>query len=101
MNADTLLDALGLIDDRFLIPDERPGVISWRRGLTVLVAAVLIASMCIGTAMAVSEDFRSFVFSIFQIGTSDQPPIAEEKHPTEPGIHEVKIVSIDGEVNAW
>ena len=96
-----LLDAFGLIDDQFVVPEEKLRRISWRRGLTVLVAAVMIAAMCIGTAMAVSEDFRSFVFSIFRIETPDLPPIAEETHPTEPGLHEMDIVNIDGQVNAW
>ena len=101
MNADILLDAFGLIDDRFIIPDEKPRVISWRRSLTVLAAAVLMAAMCVGTVMAVSEDFRSFVFSIFRIETPEQPPADEETHPTEAGLHKMDIVNIDGEVNAW
>lgn len=101
MNADMMLDAFGLIDDRFVIPDEKPKIISWRRTLAVLVAAVLISAMCIGTAMAVSEGFRDFVFSIFRIETHDIPPATEEIHPTEPGLHEMDIVSIDGQVNAW
>lgn len=101
MNADMLLDAFGQIDDRFVVPEEKQRRISWRRSLTVLVAAVMIAAMCIGTAMAVSEDFRSFIFSIFRIETPDQPPTNEETHPTEPGLHEMDIVNIDGHVNAW
>lgn len=101
MKADMLLDAFGLIDDQFVVPEEKLRRISWRRGLTVLVAAVMIAAMCIGTAMAVSEDFRSFVFSIFRIETPDLPPIGEETHPTEPGLHEMDVVNIDGQVNAW
>ena len=101
MNADMLLDAFGQIDDRFVVPEEKPRRISWRRSLTVLVAAVMIAAMCIGTAMAVSEDFRSFIFSIFRIETPDQPPANEETQPTEPGLHEMDIVNIDGQVNAW
>lgn len=101
MNADVLLDAFGLIDDRFIVPEEKTRIIAWRRGLTILVAAVLMVAMCIGTAMAVSEEFRSFVFSIFRIESPDQPPAEEETHPTEPGLHKMDIVSIDGEVNAW
>lgn len=101
MNADLLLDAFGLIDDRFVVPEEAPRRISWRRSLTVLVAAVMIAAICIGTAMTVSEDFRSFVFSIFRMETPDHPPAGEETHPTEPGLHEMDIVNIDGQVNAW
>ena len=101
MNADVLLDAFGYIDDRFVVPEEKPRRISWRRSLTVLVAAVMIAAMCIGTAMAVSEDFRDFVFSIFRIETHDVPPAAEETHPTEPGLYEMDIVNIDGQVNVW
>lgn len=100
MNADTLLNAFGLIDDRFLVEDTKR-VISWQRRVALLTAAVLIAAMSMVTAMAVSEDFRSFVFSIFQIETQELPPAAEATHPTEAGLHEMDIVSIDGEVNAW
>lgn len=101
MNADIMLDAFGLIDDRFVIPDEKQKIIPWRRTLTVLVAAVLITAMCIGTTIAVSEGFRDFVFSIFRIETHDIPPATEETHPTEPGLHEMDIVNIDAQVNAW
>ena len=30
MNADVLLDAFGYIDDRFVVPEEKPRRISWR-----------------------------------------------------------------------
>lgn len=101
MNTDTLLDAFGLIDDRFLDCVQTPRVIPWRRRIAVLIAAVLLISMCIGTVMAVSEDFRSFIFSVFRIETPEQPPVHGETHPTQPILQEDGIVNIDGQVNAW
>lgn len=100
MKSDMLLDAFGLIDDRFLVEDTKQ-MISWRRRAAILAAAVLIVAMSMVTAMAVSEDFRSFVFSVFRIGTQEQAPVAEETLPTAPGLYEMDIVNIDGEVNAW
>lgn len=100
MNADMLLDAFGLIDDRFLM-EEHTHVIPWRRRFAVLIAAALIAAMCVGTAMAVSTEFREFVFSILRIDAPEEPPMADETQPTQPGLHEVDIVQIDGQVSAY
>lgn len=46
---------------------ERPRARSWRKGLVTLIAAILIAVLMAGTAMAVSPELRELVFRFFQI----------------------------------
>ena len=53
MNADILLDAIGLIDERFIVPQESICRVSWRRTLSVALAAVLILALCVGTLISV------------------------------------------------
>ena len=101
MNADILLDAIGLIDDRFVVPQEAVSRVSWRRTLSVALAAVLILALCMGTVMAVSPQFRDLVFAIFRTETHEQPPAGNaDSLPTEPGLQELDVVNFDGVVNA-
>lgn len=72
MNADVLLDAIGLLDDRYFETEVKTRVIPWRRRMIALVAAVLIVILSIGTVMAVSSDFRLMVFRFFRI---EQPVV--------------------------
>jgi len=66
MNRDVLLDAIGMVDDRFLSEDKLP-VKRHGRKLTVLLAAVVALLAMTVTAMAVSEDFRERIFTFFHI----------------------------------
>lgn len=46
---------------------EKTRVRPWRKGLVTLIAAILIAILTAGTAMAVSPELRELVFRFFQI----------------------------------
>ena len=101
MNADILLDAIGLIDERFIVPQESICRVSWRRTLSVALAAVLILALCVGTVMAVSPQFRDLVFAIFRIETHEQPPAGNaDLLPAKPGLQKLDVVNFDGVVNA-
>lgn len=103
MRPDNLLDAIGLLDDRFFEPEEKPSVVMWRRRSLVLVAAVLIV-LLIGTAMAVSPQLRERLFSVFNIETREHPPGSNghtrPEDDTPSGLREIDVVNIDGVVQA-
>ena len=67
MNPDTLLDAIGMLDDRHFESRKKNRMIPWRRRFVVLIAAVLIVILTVGTAMAVSPEFREMVFRFIRI----------------------------------
>ena len=67
MNPDKLLDAIGMLDDRYFEPERKPHMIPWRRRLIALVAAVLMLIASVGTAMAVSPEFRALAFRFLRI----------------------------------
>ena len=67
MNSEKLLDAIGLLDDRYLETERKTPVIPWRRRLIAFAAAVLMLILSVGTAMAVSEEFREAVFRFFLV----------------------------------
>lgn len=66
MNPDKLLDAIGLLDDRFFERERKERVIPWRRRVAFLIAAVLMIMLSVGTAMAVSPEFRELAFQFFR-----------------------------------
>ena len=108
MNAETLLDAIGMIDDGLLLEEHHPVIRTFRRRTMALIAAVITLLLATVTAMAVSEDFREIVFAVFNIQTHETPlvtqPIQEgttaaETNPSN--LREMGIVSIDDEVNAY
>lgn len=92
MNADKLLDAIGMVDDDLLVREEKRTVIPFRRKLIVLVAAVLILALSVGTVAAeegdfhqlrqeISQNVREFAESVekaflkvFKIETPEKPP---------------------------
>lgn len=92
MNADKLLDAIGMVDDDLLVREEKRTVIPFRRKLIILVAAVLILTFSVGTVAAeegdfqqlrqeVSQNIREFAESVekaflkvFKIETPEKPP---------------------------
>lgn len=67
MTPDKLLDAIGMLDDRYFEAPKRSHTVSLKRKFTALLAAVLIIILSIATAMAVSPDFRELVFRFFHI----------------------------------
>ena len=108
MNPDKLLDAFGMIDDRFLVSEKKVHAVPLRKRLLVLIAAILVFMLFVGTAMAVSKEFQELIFSIFSLQTHEQPPAANtDILPTEDGMNssqsglqEIDKVSIDGIVHA-
>ena len=129
MNADKLLDAIGMVDDDLLVQEKRT-VIPFRRKLIVLVAAVLILALSIGAATAEEGDFQQLrqgisqfaesmekVFlKVFNIETPEKPPEStlgpkpplnaettgpnETTRPSEPMLEYVTMVDIEGAVHA-
>ena len=67
MNPNKLLDAIGMIDDRHFESKKNNRIVPWRRKVVVLIAAVLMLTLMIGTAMAVSPEFREMVFRFIRI----------------------------------
>lgn len=67
MNPDKLLDAIGMLDDRYFEFKKKSRVVPWRRRFAALIAAVLMVIMTVGTAMAVSPAFRELVFRFLRI----------------------------------
>lgn len=67
MTPDKLLDAIGMLDERFFEEQHKPRIVSLKQKFTALLAAVLIIILSIATAMAVSPDFRELVFRFFHI----------------------------------
>lgn len=108
MNSDMLLDAFGMVDDRFLASEKKAHAAPFRRSMIALIAAVLLLALSLGTAMAVSPEFRELIFSIFHIETPEQPPAGKpnipptDNHidPPQSGLRELDVVDIDGVVHA-
>lgn len=103
MNPEKLLDAIGMLDDRHFEPETKTQIINYRRRFVVLIAAVLTIFLLVGTALAVSPDLRSTLFSILAIETPEHPPInSTDTLPTEGGssLHKINTVHIDEVVSA-
>lgn len=102
MNTDILLDAIGMIDDRFLVYEVRkPQRRVLRRGI-VLIAAVLLFMLGSITALAVSSDLRELIFSILHLQTEEVPPtVTTAPAETEAGaLQEFGTQEFDGQVTA-
>ena len=118
MTPDKLLDAIGMLDDRHFEAEKIVRITPWRRRLIALIAAVLMIALSVGAATAVSPEFRELIFSIFNIETHETPPAAtvettpseentvanvhpeENTEPSQSGLQEIDVVSIDGIVHA-
>lgn len=83
MNPEKLLDAIGLLDDRYFEPMKQTRLVPWRRRLIALAAAVLIVILSIGTVMAVSTEFRELVFRVLHI----EQELVVPTTPVTTGIH--------------
>lgn len=108
MRPDNLLDAIGMVDDRFLTIEKKTHTIAFSKKLIALIAAILIFTLFAGTAMAVNTEFRELVFSIFHIETHEQPPAGNTDILLPDGstvsslssLQQINIVDIDGVVQA-
>lgn len=108
MTPDKLLDAFGMVDDRYLVSQQSAYSKPLGRRLAALIAAVLLIALTVGTAMAASPEFRGLIFSFFQIETHEQPPAGnatalptqDSTEPSLPGLTSLDVVDIDGIVNA-
>lgn len=108
MNAEKLLDAFGMVDDRFFASEEKPRTAPLRKRRLILIAAILMFALSIGTAVAVSPDLQELIFTIFHIETHEQPPAGNADSlptqnttaPSQPGLRQLDVVSIDGVVYA-
>ena len=109
MDSNVLLDAIGMVDDVFLTEENVPVIRPVRR-IVVLIAAVVAVLAMMVTALAVSEDFREVIFSIFRIETPEVPPAPETVKPTQTqdtteenqhALREIGVVNIDDAVEAF
>lgn len=108
MNPDKLLDAIGMLDDRYFEVENKVSIVTWRRRLIILFAAVLVMILSVGTAMAVNLEFRTLIFSVFNIETHEQPPAGDMATlpaedgagPTKSSLQELDVINIDGVVHA-
>lgn len=109
MDRDVLLDAIGMVDDAFLTEEAVPAVRPVRRFAVLIAAAVALLAMTV-TALAVSEDFREIIFSIFRIETQEVPPGPDSTLPdmtedttgtSQHPLREMGVVNIDGGVNVF
>lgn len=115
MDANTLLDAIGMVDDRFLQEKQPRRTFSVRKKLVALLAAVMILGVSFGTVMAASQELPQLLegitsvgaqvervlISLFNIPTTERPP--ESTPSTEhPGLalRPVDVADIDGKVYA-
>lgn len=100
MNAKLFLNAMGDIEDTYIICAQRrlnhapAKVLSIKRIFTVALAAVLVLLCTVAAAMAISPEFREAVISLFQIGEAERVP------DIPAGANEVKQVTIGGKVSA-
>ncbi len=101
MNPEKLLDAIGLVDDRFFNTEKSVRRYSFRRKMIALIAAVLMIAASVGTAMAVSVEFRELIFSFFHIETHEKPPVSTEENTIpQSGLQKFAVTDIDGVVHA-
>lgn len=116
MNSMVLLDAIETIDDRFIISaQERMGYFSEtqtipltqrhnrtaRKALVCIAAVIALLLASFTVAMAVSEDFREFVFAIFNIETTETLPENNGEVLPNGGIVQIGESDIDEEVNTY
>lgn len=114
MNIDILADAIGQINDKYIVgaknnkicivvgDQESSGNITHhRRGRKVFIyiAAVIVFVLAsFVTAMAISEEFRETVFSVFHIETIEVIPSSGGNPDMNTTIEHISEVDIDGKV---
>lgn len=115
MNSELLLDAIGETRDEYIVSaGTRLGYITTntskslsrksrtpkRKALIGLAAAIILLLGSFVTAMAVSEDFREFIFSIFNIESPEKIPEADDADFDSP-LGQVGDANIDGAVTVY
>lgn len=109
MNPDKIMDAIGMVDDRFLTEDEEHRTVPFRRKLITLIAAVLALALSVGTVMAAGQEFpklgasiQKMFYTVFHIPTHEHPPeqMPNSTEPSQPPLQQIGVVDIDGVVNA-
>lgn len=110
MKVDILLDAIGKVDDAYIVSAGnriesssqkgtiRHGIIYRKAFLTAATIFLLLMSS-FTVAMAANEEFRNFVFHLFHISTTDNVlPLEEEPNQSEQ-IEGIGSTSIEDTVN--
>lgn len=124
MNSEKLMDAIGMVDDRFLADEKKGRLVPFRRKLIALIAAVVVLSLSLGSVMAATQEFpqlneqiekigeniQQMLFPIFHIETHEKPPegsvpvtlpsATDGTEPSGPVLEQIDVVNIDGAVNA-
>lgn len=114
MNVDSLVDAIGQIDDKYIaeakVADDRKSNgheirhsrrILGRKVSICIAAAIVFMLASFATAMAVSVEFREAVFSVFHIETSEVIPSMEVTPNLNSSIEHVSDANIDDKVNVY
>lgn len=117
MKADIILDAIEAIDDMHIISagaclgynaadtESKPGIVRRRRPvrktLVCIAAAIMLLLASFTVAMAVSEDFREFVFMIFNIETKETVPSYNGENVEGGTINKMGDTDIDDEVSVY
>jgi len=91
MKSEDLFDAIGMVDDRHLVPVKKSRRISVRRKVITLVAAVFLLMQMLVTALALNEDARQIIMEVvenlFRTETYTEPStpkFTRPQPPTEP-----------------
>lgn len=91
MKSEDLFDAIGMVDDRHLVPVKKSRRISVRRKVITLVAAVFLLMQMLVTALALNEDARQIIMEVvenlFRTETYTEPStpkFTRPQLPTEP-----------------
>ena len=117
MDADKLMDAIGMVDDRYLAEEKIFAFAPLRRKLIVLVAAVLAVGLTVVSAMAVGQELpqlregaQQMLIKILGIETHETPPTQGQSpaaptdpdgtEPSPPMLQQIDVVDIDGMVYA-
>ena len=94
MKSNRIFDAMGSVDDRYILSAwnrvneknrqrNKSGISAFRRLLYSAAALAVMLASFFGVAMAVSADFREAVFRFFHISTADVA-LPEEEEPERP-----------------
>ena len=93
MNPEKLLDAIGMLDDRHFESRKKSRMAPWRRRFVALIAAVLMVILSVGTAMAVSPEFRAYRYGGTNGQSNDQNRCQKANQSLAPGDHSCFFLS--------
>ena len=66
MKSEDLFDAIGMVDDRHLVPGKKTRRVSARKKVIALIAAVLLLMQMLVTALALNEDTRQIIMEVVE-----------------------------------